>query len=138
MPFYLITRNNNIHLPAHPLIHTAKSSLRPLHLLLHLARRLFSAGAVFEEEGELFERAAVGFGEHEIDEDNLKGEPAAVRNKPLPLHALQTDRVDKSRKEARRSRKELEDRYALCPVGEWKELDQERCFPLAKIPQRRT
>lgn len=67
-------RDHDVHLPAHALVHGAEAVVCVLHLLFDVHGGFFGAGAVFEEEGEFFEGAAVGFGEHEVLELTISEE----------------------------------------------------------------
>jgi hypothetical protein len=67
-PFHTpLVWHHNLHIPTHPRIYARPPLLlRPLHLLLHLRRRFLRERAIFKQESKFFERAAVGFGKHEI------------------------------------------------------------------------
>lgn len=62
-----------------------------------------------EHEGKLFERTTHGLGEHEVHEDDLKCEPAAIRDEVLPANVLETDGVDEGCEETSQTTKQLED-----------------------------
>ena len=68
-----------------------------------------------------------GGGGKAYDEDDFKGEPAAVGNEPAPFDVPEADGVDKGGEEAGAAAKELEDCNAAGALGEGEELDEEGC-----------
>jgi hypothetical protein len=61
----LAIRHQDVHIPTHPIVLPRPPLLaRPLHLFFHLLGRLVGQRPVFEQEGEFFKGATVGFREH--------------------------------------------------------------------------
>ncbi len=89
-----------------------------------------STTRVFGREGQgkrtksqLLQGAAKGLGEHEVDEADLKGEPAAVRDEVLPAGALEADGVDKGGEEAGEAAEQLEDGDTAGALGVGPDFD---------------
>ena len=61
------------------------------------------------------------------DEDNLKPQPSAIHNQPLPLNMFQPNGIKYRRRENRCPAKELKDSNPLGALRKWKQLDQESC-----------
>ena len=81
-----------------------------------------------EHERKLFERATHGLREHEVHKDNLKCEPAAVRDKVLPADVLETDGVDEGGEETGQATKELEDGDTTRALGIGPNFDHVSCI----------
>ena len=78
-------------------------------------------------EGEFFQSAAKCLGEHEVDEANFKGEPAAVRDEIFPADTGEADGIDKSGEKARETAKQLENGNALGALGISPHFDHVGC-----------
>jgi hypothetical protein len=50
-------------------------------------------------ESQFLQGAAKGLGKHEPDEDDFEGQPATIRDKPLPADVLEADRIGEGREE---------------------------------------
>jgi hypothetical protein len=59
------------------------------------------------------------------NEDNFKRQPCAIRDKPFPRYAMQTNWIHKRGEKASHTAKELENRDALCALREWEEFNKE-------------
>jgi hypothetical protein len=82
-------------------------------------------------ERQFFQRAPSRFGEEEVDEDNLEGQPAAIADEISPRGILKSDGIDKGGKEACQSAKELEERNTAGSLGIWPDFDHVSCATLS-------
>lgn len=64
------------------------------------------------------------FGEHEVDENVLEAEPAAVEDEPAPLNVVETDGVDKGGEESSQSAPKLEVGNATRTLCKGPQLDE--------------
>jgi hypothetical protein len=58
-------------------------------------------------ESKFFQSSSRGLGKEEVDDNDLKRNPRAVRKKPTPFNVLKANRVDIGREEAGTSTEEL-------------------------------
>lgn len=75
-------------------------------------------------EGKLLEGAAAGLGVEKVDDEELKGDPAAVDGEIPPPNGVEGDRVDVGGKEARKLAEDLLDGDTAASLGVGPEFNQ--------------
>jgi hypothetical protein len=75
-------------------------------------------------ERQLLEGTALGFGEEEENDHNLKGQPAGVNNQPAPLDALKAYGVHVGGEESGSTAVELEPRDTAGTIKVGEDLDE--------------
>ena len=78
-------------------------------------------------ECQFFQGAAEGLREHEVDEYNLVGEEAAIRDEILPTRVFEADRVDECREEIGQAAEKLKERNTVRTLGKGPYFYHIRC-----------
>lgn len=94
-----------------------------MNLLLNRLNRLIRQLLVLEQERQFLQRSARRLGVHEVDENELEGDPAAVDGEVFPVDCAESYGVHVIGEESADFTEDLLDSYAAGSLGVGEEFD---------------